>query len=84
MTTQEQLEKLIQNLNYRLDSDNEDTVIPKIASAILSAMRIDENRLRYLLEEIDPVGMLFWERGMKVINLTLASHAQEIIKFEEE
>ena len=98
MTTQEQLEKIIRNLNYRLDSDTEDTVLPKLASAILSAMRIDEDLLG--LRVYHHLRLTGFEQAKeewtgkhyqnKTKNTTLniariiASHAQEIIKFEEE
>ena len=81
--SQEQLEKIILEYyeNQQLGSE---IGCKSLASAILSAMRIDVNRLHYLLEERNPMGIPLWERGADSISLKIASHAQEIIKFEEE
>ena len=98
MTTQEQLEKIIKeyigNVPIRGNLDgtqclyiNEGAII-KLAAAILSAIKIDEIRLRELW------GLLYTQEpfenksldsglGSAYINL-IASHAQEIVKFGEE
>ena len=89
MTTQEQLEKIIE---FYVGSLIPDRHKKDLASAIHSAMRIDEVKLeKELLEElrflkvkeenfnIMPSDIVF-QRVAKAV----ASHAQEIIKFEEE
>ena len=98
MTTQEQLEKIIKRyianvpIKGNLDGTqclyiNEGATI-KLASAILSAMRIDENKLTtFLVDNIsEHLTLDSWPQGNGYEDLAkaIASHAQEIIKFEEE
>ena len=87
MTTQEQLEKIIvKNSISVMDAhpDSRMMFADNLATTILSAMRIDEKKLHYLLEERNPLGMRLWEQGADSISLKIASHAQEIITFKEE
>ena len=91
MTTQEQLEKIIESKQGKLSGQSPYIIeqeIKELASAILSAMRMDEIRLRELW------GVLYTQEsfenksldaglGNAYVNL-IASHAQEIIKFKEE
>ena len=84
MIIQEQLEKVIKDFVYIwngseqiLTTDNEG--FKKLASAILSAMRID-------VDELDEIYAMF-PGGIPTYGERadyIASHAQEIIKFEEE
>ena len=89
MTTQEQLEKIIEKSKWRrADRIMSGEIIAgspaDIASTILSAMRIDEDGLCYLLGRRSHLGIPLWEHGVEAIISAIASHAQEIIKFEEE
>ena len=100
MTTQKQLEKII--LNY-LNGNTKDIINPitlmvnyvlspserkELASAILSAMKIGEEKLRELWGELytqEPFKNTVLDAGLGIAYIKLiASHAQEIIKFEEE
>ena len=94
MIIQEQLEKITRKyisnvpIKGKLDCTqclyiNEGAII-KLTSAILSAMRIDEDGLCYLLGRRSHLGIPLWEHGVEAIISAIASHAQEIIKFEEE
>ena len=108
MTTQKQLEKIIKRyianvpIKGNLDGTqclyiNEGAIV-KLASAILSAMRIDEEVLKVTIDKelasnvawrhIDFPDDFDYDRIMTKIfydiSKAIASHAQEIIKFEEE
>ena len=88
MTTQEQLEKVIKKyignvpIKGNLDGTqclyiNEGAII-KLASTILLAMRIDRDKLCFILMT-SPIKQTYEQKVQAI-----ASHAQEIIKFEEE
>ena len=74
--SQEQLEKIIE---FYVGSLIPDKHKEELASAILSAMRIDEEALFKIISnlKIDKL-------ASSIIAVDIASHAQEIIKFEEE
>mgnify|MGYP001579337540 CR=1 FL=1 len=91
MTTQEQLEKVIKKNRPQIFGYHEECRIvlaENLVTVLLSAMRIDEIRLRELwgvLYTQEPFENRCLDSGLgnAYINL-IASHAQEIIKFEEE
>ena len=108
MITQEQLEKIIKEyignvpIKGNLDGTqclyiNEGAII-KLASAILSAMRIDEEVLKVIIDKelasnvtwrhIDFPDDFDYDRIMTRIfydiSKAIASHTQEIIRFEED
>ena len=91
MTTQEQLEKIIESKQGKLSGLSPYIIeqeIKELASTILSAIRIDENKLRELWGVVytqEPFKNRYLDSGLgnAYVNL-IASYAQEIIKFEEE
>ena len=99
-TQQEQLEKIIKEyignvpVKGNLDGTqclyiNEGAVV-KLATAILSAMRIDKDKIKVILDKyavphikiVD--GSAYAYINEELVVKEIASHAQEIIKFEEE
>ena len=106
MTTQEQLEKIIKSWIEKLSKEEECPHIididfydiKKVVDTILSAMRINEEVLKVIIDKelasnvtwrhIDFPDDFDYDRIMTRIfydiSKAIASHAQEIIKFEEE
>ena len=86
MTTQTQLMKIIEKRRWlraakifnKENSAND--YIPELATAILSAMKIDDVKLMDILSK--ETGYSFNDR--MDITYIIASHAQEIIKFKED
>lgn len=82
---QEQLERIIE---YYIGSLIPDRHKKDFASAIFSAIRVDEGKLEAVLEEniSEYLDLDGFPQGKGYKNLTefIASHAQEIIKFEAE
>ena len=84
--TQEQLEKVIRGCisKYNKEYSANYVLLPverkRLVSAILSAMRIDKNKLESILWTTYPD----LQEETKRITKLIASYAQEIIKFEEE
>ena len=84
-TQQEQLEKVIRGCisKYNKEYSANYVLLPverkRLVSAILSAMRIDKEALFKIISnlKIDKL-------ASSIIAVDIASHAQEIIKFEEE
>ena len=97
MTTQEQLDKIIKSCIEKLSKEEEYPYIldidfydiKKIASAILSAMRIDKDKIKVILDKyavphikiVD--GSAYAYINEELVVKEIASHVQEIIKFEE-
>ena len=100
MTTQEQLEKIIKSWIEKLSKEEECPHIididfydiKKVVDTILSAMRINEEVLKVIIDK-ELASNVTWRhidydrimtRIFYDISKAIASHAQEIIKFEEE
>lgn len=83
MTTQEQLEKIIvKNSISVMDAhpDSRMMFADNLATTILSAMRIDEDKLCRIIYRFKRP--LTWQQSADLTKEIIA-HAQEIIKFEE-